>query len=690
MTGTFADFEHARAFTPHHVDVSTLNAKVSDAMLEQIERIRKSGAMAPSSSMLVLGPAGAGKTHLFERMRRKVGPGATFVHLRPEIGIESSLRHVLLTVLDALKQHVAERDYSQLDVVVGSALAIVDGDNPKFPSAFLDKARAMAPEEREGLVQRALDRFEQEDPRIDAGWLELFLSVPFLTSAERRAALTWLSGREPSELELRRIGRQEPMASGTVKSALRSLATVAAQAAPLVVVFDQLENLVEPDGRADRIHAHARVLAELFDEVSRLVLVQMALDGEWVQRIRPELASSERSRLEANVLSVDLPTPTEREELLRGWLERLPQDARPGVFPAPFVEPDWDRLRTLPGVTPRMLFVAARKALAGEEPFPSEPRVAVDEAASGAMDDVDDVLARHWDEALRDAHGELDQASNEKRGADESRIAAAMRILLMRDPSTTVTLAQGRTAQATLRFTRGGIETYVFVVQATHARSVVAALRHAMTSASTRRTIVVREQALALPTTWKSANEHLDAFRAAPNATVLEVGRAELAKALALHDLFSDARSQDLPGPDGLPIAEAWVHGWADRTLSPSRFALALDATTLEEAANSVLQPALLGVVEAGTRANEEPPRTSVSASGGRASAKSSSPANDPASATLAVMQRLRLASVERVVAEVQRLVPRTHRARVLVELRAIPRIKLHGRTIAHLPSEPA
>jgi hypothetical protein len=658
MTVSFADVEHARAFAPRIVDVPSLNAKVSDAILERIDRARKNGERVPSASLLVLGPAGAGKTHLFERMRRKAGPTATFVHLRPEIGIESSLRHVLLTVIDALKQPVADREYTQLDVVVGSALALVDGHNPKFPTAFLDQARAMTPEDREELLERALTRFEREDAGIEITWLELFLGLPFLKSPERRAALAWLSGREPSELELRRLGRSEPMGSGTIKPALRALATVAAQAAPVVIVFDQLENLVESDGRTDRIHAHARVFAELFDEVSRLVLVQMALDGEWTDRISPELAASERSRLESQVLHVELPSAEEREELLHAWLALLPWESRPGAFPAPFSREDWERLRGLPGATPRMLFVAARKALAGEDPFLRS------DTESETREEIDDVLRRHWEEASKEANAELERAAAEKRGIHPTRFSAAIRMLLLATPGTSVSMGESAGARETLRFTRDGIETLVFVIQGTHARSVAAALGHAASSAAAQRTVVVREQALALPPTWKAANENLERLRRLPMATVLEVGRAELTRALALHDLYGDAQSQDLAGADGKPIHESVVHAWASRELEPQGFALALGKDSLDEAWETSTLPLLF----------DEPKRDDGTAA--------------PEGISLGVLRRLRLASIERVVAEVQSLDKSATRARVLSELRAHPAVRTIGRTLVHLPSE--
>ncbi len=668
-----SDLEHARAFAPHIVDVPSLNAKVSDAILDRIDRVRKAEPRTGSASLLVLGPAGAGKTHLFERMRRKAGQGATFVHLRPEIGIEATLRQVLLTVMDAMKQPVADREYTQLDVVVGSALALVEGDSPKFPIAFLDKARAMTADERDQLIGRALDQFEREEPGIDATWLELLLGSPFLRSAERRAALTWLSGREPSELELRRLGRGEAMDNATMKPALRALSAVAAHKAPLVIVFDQLENLVESDGRADRIHAHARVFSELHDEVSGLTLVQMALDGEWTERIRPELASSERSRLESQVLYVELPSAEQREELLHAWLERLPPEARPAPFPAPFTREDWEHLRTLPGTTPRMLFVAARKALAGEAPFPKP------EPESQTRLEIDDVLSRHWQEALREAHVELERASAEKRGIDPTRLIAAIRLLLLIAPGTSVTMGPAGPGRGTLRFKRDGAETLVYVVQGTHGRSVAAALLQAAISAESGRTIVVREQALAPPPTWKVANEILDKLKRSPHATVLEPGRAELARALALHNLFGDARSEDLPGPDGRPIPEDVVRAWARWVLEPEGFALALGNESLAQAKEAAaLEPPAVEA-DAPEPAAERAPARSESA-----------PVTDETRAglTLRVLRRLRLASIERVVAEVQRQDPGASRARIVAELRALPGVRALDRTLVHLPSE--
>jgi hypothetical protein len=186
----------------------------------------------------------------------------------------------------------------------------------------------------------------------------------------------------------------------------------------------------------------------------------------------------------------------------------------------------------------------------------------------------------------------------------------------------------------------------------------------------------VREQALPLPPTWKMANEHLDALQRTPSARVLVVGRPELARALALHDLLSDARSQDLADADGRPIPEAAVRSWVQRSLDPAGFSLALGKTVLDEAADaSAAAPA------PDRAAGDAPEHAAAKGADAPATGRSQSLAAE-------VLEQLRLASVERVVAEAQRRDSNASRTRVMAELRADPAVRWFGRTIVHLPSE--
>ena len=129
-------------------DVPSLNKDVSDLILARIEEVRRAGAREDLAlhlepRILLLGPAGAGKTHLFTRLRAQAGRRAVFIHTRPQIGVEPTPRFVLRSILDSLRQRIAGGDEMQIDRVAGAILAAHQGDKPRFPLAKVERgARA--------------------------------------------------------------------------------------------------------------------------------------------------------------------------------------------------------------------------------------------------------------------------------------------------------------------------------------------------------------------------------------------------------------------------------------------------------------------------------------------------------------------------------------------------------------------
>ena len=71
------EHNHADPWAKTFIDLPELNASVTDAIAQAITKVRtaarQNDAELRTSSLLVLGPAGAGKTHLFARLRRKLG-----------------------------------------------------------------------------------------------------------------------------------------------------------------------------------------------------------------------------------------------------------------------------------------------------------------------------------------------------------------------------------------------------------------------------------------------------------------------------------------------------------------------------------------------------------------------------------------------------------------------------------------
>src|SRR5690606_36281514 len=266
--------------------------------------------------------------------------------------------------------------------------------------------RAASDADRRAALDQVVDLVEAAHPEVDPDWLGRFLELPFASGPDRRAALQWLSGREPDVAQLERLGLREPLPESSVLPALRTLAVVASFGAPLVIVFDQLENLVEEDGGAGRIHAHARLYCELHDTVPGLVLLQMALDSEWRARVSPALGLSERSRLEATVLTLALPTEAQRLALLDRWISTLEPDLRKPA-PWPLSQASWETWRSAPGVTPRMLMIAARDALERGYDAAPEPIDIWESVPTGAGGGAPERLEDLWQEQLVHARAAL-------------------------------------------------------------------------------------------------------------------------------------------------------------------------------------------------------------------------------------------------------------------------------------------
>ncbi|HJL01275.1 MAG TPA: hypothetical protein RMH85_16515 [Polyangiaceae bacterium LLY-WYZ-15_(1-7)] len=647
--------EHADPWAADFVDVPSLNREVSDAIADAVTEIRDRDQLH-SHSILVLGPAGAGKTHLFARLRRQLGPRAAFVLLRPELGADATARHVLSHLVRALRRTTLtglSDTQTQLDIVVGSAFAAVrEGASRNYPHLVLEELASLDEDAREEAIEDAVEALEERFEDLDADWLETFLRAPFMKKATRRAALTWLSGLEPNERALRRIGYSAAMADEAILPALRTLGVLASFGAPIVLVFDQLENLVEPGDDA-RILAHANLLAELHDTVRGLVLVQMALDGVWSESVSPLLNEAARSRLEKTVLFTRMPDAAQREALVKAWTAGVDDEAEPsGDFPWPFQPADWERIAGATVMTPRMLMKACRDALAGGVVLAAE-RGEGEEA-----DDGGDRLEELWEAQLAQARAELDRAWKEHEGLGGTRLTGAL-MAALRLEGVKLQQPKAKKAKYQLRVLAPAGERLVYVMQQPHPRSVGAVLKDAVANAESRGVLVLREQAMAFPPRWKKATEHLERLQGAARGVWMPLDRQALARLLAAHDFLAAARSQDLTGEDGAPLPEARVQAWMRERLEVGGW------------------PAVAAA--RGERKGD--------ADEGAVSAAPASPTPAPAKAggqAQAVLAQLGVASIDRIVRELRQAGGAAGRREVREALEGAAGVTFFGREIAY------
>jgi hypothetical protein len=664
MTANLFETIHADPWAEQIVDLPTLNASASSAieraLLHQRDVARRAPKELRSTSLVVVGPPGAGKTHLFARLRARLGPKAVFIHVRPLLNSEMTARFVLHEIATQLSY--ATLGLRQIDAMVGSLLGHLGDVKSSFPRTFLDEMARLDEPERVRRLEEALERVLETWQDLDEGYLRRLLSAPFGGPSMQRAMMAWLSGRECDDIQLKRIGASASLEEASVIPALRTLAAVASLGAPIVVVFDQLENLIDGQGSKSRLLAYANLAAELVDSARGIVLVHMAIDTEWTQAILPALGASHRSRIAMRTQSLSLPTAEEREALLQKWAECVARPLAP--FPWPFGERRVARWCSAPGMTPRMLLVECRTAL--EQGTPDEdPDVAKGGEVANAdtqsshdgAESLKDALAAEWEVQLENARRALDELAEQAVCADPARLADGLATASDFVADLAVEMNLREPAQLTWRTTAGNVR--MALLHQNHPRSLGSSLAKLATLAESEPVLAVRQRAQEIPPTWKDTLAKRASFVAKAKARWVPLEREDAARLLALASLLAAARSRDVTDTAGRAIApdvvRTWVSGALDVPAWPILAALSIGSDDRNEETS-------------------QPARGAPSMSG----------------LAFGILRRLRIASLDRLVREVARVDPTATRTSTLLELKgAGERVRWVGSAVVFVKEQP-
>lgn len=670
--GSPFDHNHTDPWAKTFIDLPSLNANVSETIATAIQKVRtaaqREGAELRTSSVLVLGPAGAGKTHLFARLRHKLGPRAVFVHLRPLVGTEMTPRYVLGQIVQQLGYETAQGNgLKQLDALVGSSFAQLDGASPEFPRIFLGEIAALDKAKRDEKIAWAVEELLERHQEADEMYLARLLAAPFMKPAQQRAALAWLAGRELEESQMQRLGVTSNLPEERIIQALQTLGLFAAPGAPIVLVFDQLENLIDAEATGTRVRAYANLVAELFDTMRGYVLVQMALDTEWERAILPQLSEAQKTRLGGRTEVIALPTPAQARDLIARWVEHLPH--RPEPFPWPFGERRVSMWVETPGMTPRMLMIACKQALAlgpiapldDAELAAGSPET-IRSGASSSDDEGDDAaLEGAWEIHLQRARAALDEAAEDRRSADPARLVGGIACALrFADGVTTSGVDARRYLQISARL---GERTHaVALLHQTHPRSALAALDRAADALDKGAVILIRERALEAPPTWKKfQSTRASVIRKGARWITLE--RDDAARLLALESFVAAARSRDLEDESGRTFDDREVSEWISASLRVGGW------------------PLVAAIV--GANAPDDAEDDPTSAPEPSASREPRAALGDTAQTIRTCLGQLQIASLERLVREVVRAKPDTTRSEILSALDGMPDfVRWFGRAI--------
>jgi hypothetical protein len=449
----------------------------------------------------------------------------------------------------------------------------------------------------------------------------------------------------------------------------------------LVLVFDQLENLIDAEGAGPRLRAYGHLAAECVDTLRGTVVVHLALDSEWQRGIEPAFNLSQRSRIVMRRELLELPRAAEREELLRRLHERVPGAREP--FPWPLGERRLARLRSAPGLTPRMLLIEFGKALDGEADDADDQLLPeASEPSSAPAEPERRDLQGEWQSQLQHARDLIQRAGEERQSLDAARLADGIFACGSFLPQVTVRVSAKPPVQLVLE--SAGRSEAIALVQESHPRSAGTLLGKLTALSSTTAVVALRERAREFPPTWKETLRKQAALLETGRARWLDIEPQDCARLLALAALLQAARSGDVSDARGLQVTEAEVQDWARSDLDVVEWpicrallgAAELSPVPLQEEEEKAPSTPAASVPPPPSTERLPPPVLEAN------------PAPRVTGSALAILRRLRVASFERLVREVGRVEPASTRATIQAELEtAGERIRWFGRSIVFFRS---
>lgn len=239
-------------------------------------------------TVMLYGDSGSGKSHLLGRLKRVLNSKAFFVYIDPFPESDAIWRHVLRYTVDSLVQTPAGRHESQLLQWLKSLSAFQKGNQARWD---------------ESERQRFIDRLKQHYPAGIFNATEFFGVLYDLLDRDRYfLACEWLRGDDLDEEGLETLGVHQAIDSeDAAQKILANFGRIAVETQPIVLCFDQLDNIARtPDGAID-LQAIFTVNSSIHNQGLKNFLVIISIITNTWKHHADRVQSADKARIDVTV-----------------------------------------------------------------------------------------------------------------------------------------------------------------------------------------------------------------------------------------------------------------------------------------------------------------------------------------------------------------------------------------------------
>ncbi len=286
-----------------HLTVESIHQEIVIQIREYIDDI---AGDRRSRTVLLEGETGSGKTYLLGRIRRLLNPKAFFVYIEPFTASDFIWRHILRYTVDSLLEVPEGQTDSQL-------LLWLKGLSGFQQRSWFDWLRGEKP--------RFVDRLIEDYPTGIYNDREFFGVLYTLTDPQlSKLACEWLRGDDLDDENLSKLGvRSSIDTEDAAQKILANFGRISVETQPIVLCFDQLDNIARLDDGNIDLPALFRVNSAIHNQKLKNFLVIISIITDTWRQNAPRVLATDKDRID-RVLQLKQITIDEAEAL---WASRL-------------------------------------------------------------------------------------------------------------------------------------------------------------------------------------------------------------------------------------------------------------------------------------------------------------------------------------------------------------------------------